>query len=452
MAGWKPTYSVRGAIHDVARLKEMSGTCNVVVVSDATLNIIQNYAIDEIAFLSRFGVEFDGGYYVPVDKEHSDYEFVLDTIRQYRLEVNDMTCDLVSALQGVSVSIDNAAATMAACCDKMAERSSQDQDDIPHDGEISVGQPGDQFPDQTSYFNAKCSAANAIYDTVHDYTWELGEQIDTIGLGVGITSGLVAIATIAGPASWAIFGVSSVLVAVAYHVISFSLSYADMRNALEDVHEEIVLALYNASDTETARAGFMTELEAATPTLTSAEYALIRIMLADKFLNQLFVPREDTAVYVSPDPVTCGGWAHTFDFTISAQGWTNDASHSRPFGTYSAGVGWVSVWGSVGGFDERLYLERTGAGGENIQSVTVTYDFVGTCGSGRKTGIILWNVAVQQGVSEVVPDCGPFVHQGIFSDIGTIITTSAVGDALSDGALEITITEIIVTGSGSDPF
>lgn len=328
-------------------------------------------------------------------------------------------------------------------------------EDPPSDGEVIVG-PDEQFPDTEEYFDAKCNTANAIYDTVLGVIdWLDANNVDLIsGFFGAITSGLAVAFLLSGPVGWALVAVGGSVATTAWFLVRYALDFTDVSTALGQVHSECVLALYNAANTTEAKANFLTEVDGATQPITSVERQLLGFLLNYNLLNQLFGPREDVASYQSPSPISCpSSWSHVFDFTISAQGWTNDATHSRPFGTYSAGVGWVSVWGSVsGGFDERLYLERTGASGEVIQSVTVEYEFVGVCGPGRQVGIKVWNGAVVQRTDAKTPTCGLFTHEGVFSDVGTIITTSAVGDASSDGALEITITSITVTGSGSDPF
>lgn len=339
----------------------------------------------------------------------------------------------------------------------LAEKSSEIEQEIdppPSNGDISVG-PGEQFPDEAAYFSAKCSVANGIYDTVLETVqWLDDNNVDLLaGTFGGVTTGLVTALLGAGPVGWAIVLISSATAALASFLIRYAVNFFDLKEALVDVHSECVLALYNASDTSAARTEFIAAAEGATQPITPIESDLLGLLLSGKMLNQLFGPRPDVGSYESPNPINCPtSWLHTFDFTVSNGGWTNDATHSRPFGTYSPGVGWVSVWGAVGVFDERLYLEKTGVGGEIIQSVTVTYVFSGACGPARRTGIVVWDGSTIQREDSVTPDCGDFVHEGIFSDVGTIITTNAVGDASADGALEITITEIVVTGSGTDPF
>lgn len=361
-----------------------------------------------------------------------------------------MATNINQTLEDLIAAISSLAGQSEACC----EVGGQVIDDPPSDGEVSVGE-GEDYPDAESYFNAKCSAANGIYDTVRGMIdWLRDNNVDLkLGALGAITTALVLGLALAGPVGWALQLSGAVITVLAGFIAKSIFNFIDMLDGLDAVHEELVLALYNAADAETAKADFLTAFEGAVPSPTGPELTLTGLLLPGSVLNQLFVPRPDVGDYESPDPISCPtAWTHTFDFTVSNGGWTNDATHSRPFGTYSAGVGWVSVWGTVIVADERLYLERTGVGGEIIQSVTVTYEFVGVCGGARRSGIVVWDGSTIQREDSVTPDCGDFVHEGVFSDVGTIITTNAVGNASADGALEITITKIVVTGLGTDPF
>lgn len=311
----KSLSSVRGAIHDVARLKLMSGTCNVIVVSDTTLNIIQNYAIDEIAFQSRYGVGFEGGYYIPIDDAHPDFDFVLDVIRLYRLEVNDLTCDLVDALTNIRASIDSATATMAACCEKMAGATTQDIEDPPHDGTISVGQPGDDFGTTAEYLDAKCNVANAIYDTVLAAVIALDVNLDDLAVIGGLTAMLGGILVAAGPVGWAIAGVSLSVISVLVLLLSYQINFVDLQAALGEEHSDMVGALYAANDTMDANEGFIDALEAAPTSLGGDEITLVRLILTNNMLNQLFDPRSDLVGYQSASPITC-----TSSLWVIAQG------------------------------------------------------------------------------------------------------------------------------------
>ncbi len=148
-------------------------------------------------------------------------------------------------------------------------------------------------------------------------------------------------------------------------------------------------------------------------------------------------------------------WVATFDFAASSFGWINDAAHSRSFGTYSPGA-WASEWGDVSGFDERLYIiKETDDVTSTITDVEVFYTTVGTVGTSPVVGILVNDITVASGAF-TSPNTFSQLATGLSQAVGasTTIRTSAVGGAapLVEGGLDITITKIIVSGSGAQPF
>lgn len=315
----RPLEPTRGAIHNVARLKAMDlGPCYVIAVSETTLNIIQNYAIDEVGYLSRYGVSFEGGYYTPVDEDHSDYGFVLDVIRRYKLEVNDLTCDLVEALNNITTVME----AMVSCC-QTRELSGQQIDDISHDGTVSVGQPGDDFPDQSSYFGAKCNVANAIYDQIKgQFDWFTSHYADLVlGELGGVTAAVTAGFLLAGPVGWGVIAVEALFVSMVVYLINENINFGDVNAALADTHDETVQALYNSGSAAVAKANFIAALEAGSPSITAIESDGVSLMLTSKLINQLFDPRADLVSYTSPDPVDCGTTLQVWTFPTDGQSW-----------------------------------------------------------------------------------------------------------------------------------
>jgi hypothetical protein len=90
----------RGSVHDLAlalSLKDQ-GT-NVLCVSDATLYVLQNYMALDIGFKSRWAVEKLQDVYYPIDQDHADYGAWVDLVHQIQSEVQDMSCDIIAALE-----------------------------------------------------------------------------------------------------------------------------------------------------------------------------------------------------------------------------------------------------------------------------------------------------------------------------------------------------------------
>lgn len=226
----------------------------------------------------------------------------------------------------------------------LAEKSGdtgQEVETTLSDGDIQTG-PGEQFPDQETYFNAKCSVANGIFDTVRGMIqWLEDNDVDLLaGLFGGITSGLLVAIVVSGPLGWALSLVSGTLVALAGYLVRYSLSFTDMGDAMDDTHQECVLALYNASDALTAETNFVAAVQAGSPTITSIEAGLLNVLLSSEMVNQLFAPRDDVAVYDSPSPIDCGAaLLLLWDFDSDVESWTfrdDSSANASATGSYNA--------------------------------------------------------------------------------------------------------------------
>ncbi len=209
------------------------------------------------------------------------------------------------------------------CCEAGGSRQGQEADEPGKgSGDVSIG-PNGQFEDQADYNNAKCNAANAIFDQIKAQVDWLDQNNAGLFLGIfgGIIGGLT-LAALSGPLGWATIAVGAVLVTIAASLLGSAVDFGDMSAALADTHDEAVTGLYNAGSTTAARASFISAVEAGTPTITSNESDLISLMLANKLLNELYTPADETANYMSPDPVTCGTTLAIWTFISSFESWT----------------------------------------------------------------------------------------------------------------------------------
>lgn len=321
-----------GFVHDINTVAALSDEPNNIrLLSDRSLYILQNLSLEEVTFLSRYGTLDGGDFYFPVLAGTPDASEVEGAIDLLRRDLNSMAVeDLLECIcRGLSLLGDQ------------GESEGQDIESTPSDGAFSVGQ-GEQFPDQETYFDAKCRVANAIYDTVLGaVVWLDDNNVDLLaGLFGGVTSGLIVGLLSAGPVGWAVVFAASVLAGLSGYLIRYSLSFADLEDALVDVRDECVLALYNASDTQTAEGEFLTAIENSAISTTPIERGVIAIILTSDVLNQLFEPRDDVASYESASPVDCGSaLLQLWSFVASGESWSfrDDST-----GGYSASGVWNS--------------------------------------------------------------------------------------------------------------
>ncbi len=286
--GLRDIESVGGAIHDVARLKSMDdGPCNVVLVSERTLNIIQNYAIDEATYTSRYGVEFKGGDYVPVDPEHTDYEFVLGVIRAYRNEVNDMTCDLVAAIAGLTATI-SASATADCACQIGSDVETTDGEE---GGDLPDPVNGQEYTEPSPISDRKCKAANYIHQGIRDIVNELklnrADQYSFAGLQFVLTLVTTVIGgLVAGPFGVLVGAVVGSGLSMALSLFKGSFSLTILLAAITADEQAAVCALYEATSASIARADYLQVLD--DEGATSVELEFIGHLLSNNILNLLF--------------------------------------------------------------------------------------------------------------------------------------------------------------------
>lgn len=307
--------SVGGFVHDINTVASLSDEPdNIRLLSDRSLYILQNLSSKDITFLSRYGEILTDGFYLPVlagTSEETDVENAVDLIRR---DLNDM-------------SVEELLECICRTNSELVEQAKLDGSavgEIASDGEVVVG-PGEQFPDQESYFDAKCNVSNAIFDTILGMVdWLDDNDVDLLaGLFGGVTSGLLVAIAISGPMGWAWAVVGGLITGIAGYIVRLTVNFSDLSAALGDTHDECVLALYNASDAMTARDNFIVSVEAGSPVITSVESGLLGMFLGSDLLNNLFSPREDIVSYVSPSPVDCGSFGlQTWSFVATGEGWT----------------------------------------------------------------------------------------------------------------------------------
>jgi hypothetical protein len=377
---------------------------NIRLLSDRSLYILQNLSSEDVTFLSRYGDILTDGFYLPVTAgapEEGDVESAVDLIRR---DLNSMAVEQL--LECIC------AATNALV--ELGVLAGQKVEDAPSNGEVSVG-PDEQFPDQASYFVAKCNASNAIYDTVlATVQWLETNNIDLLGglLG-GMTTALGMGLLISGPVGWAVTLAAVTVTGITTYLISQTIDFSDLEDALIDVHDELVLSLFNASNTITAKDSFIAEIAASTEPTTAIERDLVRLMLSSDLLNLLFDPRQDVGSYQSPSPVDCGtALLASWTYPTDAEGWTfrdDSTSPSSASGVYNA-------------VDLALEVTKVNAGGGGRPESKGTW---------LKTGL---SIAVPAGSSVQMDHSGTSdaIKQGgymkvIYSDVSETIRSLDIG-------------------------
>ncbi len=345
--------SARGFVHDIETVVSLSDDPNNMrLLSDRSLYILQNLSLEDITFLSRYGEILAGDFYLPVVAGTQDASDVSDAIDLVRRDLNSMS------IEGLMECICEAVSILA----EQGESAGQTVEASDSDGSTSIG-PGEQFPDQAAYFDAKCAASNGIFDTIKGVIEWLDDNYGNLILNVfgGITSGVILALVASGPVGWTVAVVAIIVSAIAGYLVATSIDFVDLIAALADTHDTCVEALYNSDSGGSARDNFVAAAGSGTPSISVAEEGLLNLLLTAEMVNQLFNPRSDLVTYVSPDPVVCvGGLLLHWPFNSDMDGFVfTDVST----GTNSA----TGVWDANSG-DGAVMFTLTNTGDNNKAS------------------------------------------------------------------------------------
>jgi hypothetical protein len=95
----------RGVVHNVATaLAFGSDGCNVLVLSDAALYVVQNLVGLDAAFVARWADEATDSGYHPISEQSANYEAWHDMVLRIQAECMPVTCDLVAQLETLNSS------------------------------------------------------------------------------------------------------------------------------------------------------------------------------------------------------------------------------------------------------------------------------------------------------------------------------------------------------------
>lgn len=153
-----------------------------------------------------------------------------------------------------------------------------------------------------------------------------------------------------------------------------------------------------------------------------------------------------------PLVVTEDAFTHVFDFTVDDGGFTPESNPTYAHtGTWVSGVGWQSDANSVmGGTDEVLIIDKFNSA-RIITSVSIEWSTPdASCGGYRHfvldlSGSSVFDLPLDNGAGSFVQSGAPFVT----SDEIHIVPTTA-GACHTPGT--ITVTRLVVSGLGSDPY
>lgn len=328
---------VRGSVFDLPHAMSLSpDDCNVLLVSSRTLSFIQKFSLMEVGFSARYAAEFlDGDRYILAQTE-TDQDDISEIVNSYGLEVMDVTCDIVSAIQGISFAIQSTQTACGCPVGQGADNESGEQGGVP------PSPVGDIVYDYTdpAIVDRKCKAANSVHWSIYNTFVQLdANNVDDMGiLALAVVVGLIGAiigAAALGPIGSLMAGVAGVIAVFAGRLLGLEISLGDIVTAMGVVEDALICALYEATNAAAARTAYQAALTAE-GSLSSAEIGLIMLFLPNTVTNILFFSVDGSEAffdgYVAPN--SCGSCeGPPEDWVLAASGFFGATSDEGTLGT-----------------------------------------------------------------------------------------------------------------------
>lgn len=242
----------KGYVHDIDKIKALSDGCNLVVLSDRALYVLQNLAEADCQFPSRYGHILDDGLYIPIELDGSEDE---QAYQQTIYEISgglsmgcleDFQAALVAAIQA-------AGQTAGLCCDVRTEVTGQYSEP-----DSTTGNPGSEVPPgygttpntpddhclMSNYYYRQFIATLELFDTYNVLGWL------AVGLSAGISQIIALLTEVLATAFVPLVtGQFGAMIAIAEELLDLpDTLLTAMITALEADEEGFVCAMYTAGN------------------------------------------------------------------------------------------------------------------------------------------------------------------------------------------------------------
>jgi hypothetical protein len=220
------------------------------------------------------------------DEEYTEITNIVDiAVEEFQMAGCE---DLTDAVNNLTAQVGLINTNVANANDCGCDGTSFDESELTDE---DVQEPG---PD---YLDDKCRVANVLHDRIRNFA----STMDTIGvdnilnLGVGLATSIVAGLVLAGPGGWATLLVIGVVSGILLLLVDLTAGqFGDLVTELDNNQDDLVCALFSATDASGARDAYVGILDAQAVGVPVQQ--VVAFMLTNSVTNQLFVP---SGAYIS---------------------------------------------------------------------------------------------------------------------------------------------------------
>ena len=270
-----------GAIHSLPHLATLSPDRDVLLcISDRSYYVLLNLVALDAQFAARYARELNQYGFWPIREGDPDYQLYLDVVENLEVEVQDMSCDVVSALNEIRDAINDAAILAAQsamlCCSELGAPGTY-WDEEPEEGE-----PASLCDLAYSYALAWKKASDEAYAQWARGGFPAAEVLQTIFDAFDLPGQVLL--------SFATYGASQVLPILEG---GWSLTTGDLL-------DDIVCAIWGSPGSSAARAAIYAVIEGRTENEVARE--LLKAPLSYNSLNRVY---SGAWVPVVESPIDC---------------------------------------------------------------------------------------------------------------------------------------------------
>lgn len=285
---------VSGAVHSLTHIDTLDADdCNVLFVSSQSLYVLQNLAILDATFVTRYATAFvQNTLYEAAVVGQLSGDQVADLASSLASELQPVTCELTSVLRDIQVTL-----ASSDCGCNVGEGADTEATESGGSVPRPIGSLVYEEPSAVS--ERTCKAANWIWESVTNILTDLEpyniELLAATGfsLALGTTAAVIALAVASlGAVFIVVAGLLAAFVAQ-YALGGFSMSL--MISTLNAQRDTLICILADSTNSSDARDDFLAHLVSSGVSSTGA--SLISLLLPNSVMALLFFDTPESAAF-----------------------------------------------------------------------------------------------------------------------------------------------------------
>lgn len=305
------TTTIKGTLWDYNHLLALTGGCNLLVLSDRSLSMLQDFAQHEPGWPTRYALSWPGaGLSWTATQDDPEYANIQVWQQDLEQELRDMSCDIVASLNAIIGALQAMAANQCGC--NVGE--GLDTDPPIEGGPVPPPIGSIVFQSPVPINQRKCKAANWIHYTLRNVMYQLDiNDVDqmgflSLGLAISLVTALIT-SVVATPLVGLFVAVVGIVATFVARLLGVTTDLATLVAAMDTNETALVCHLYNSVDGDQARTAYLAELTAAG--VSAVETGLLRLLMTNGLMALLYFDTQNSSAFFDSytAPIDCSACA-----------------------------------------------------------------------------------------------------------------------------------------------